>query len=64
MTRPTSPPAATPSYVQRLLQELESFSHEYAALLERSSIVNVDRNARGSGLVFVGNQTRPHTATM
>lgn len=43
-----------PSYLARLLAELDEISVGYAGVMSASAIRNIDRSPRGSGIVFYG----------
>jgi hypothetical protein len=54
-TRRSSPTVRPPTYVERLLAELDSIHEQYGNILAESAIVNVDLNhGGGGGFVFVG----------
>lgn len=46
--------ARPPSYLARLLAELDEISAGYAGVLSASAVRNIDRSGRGSGIVFYG----------
>jgi hypothetical protein len=47
---------ARPSYLSRLLAQLDQIEQDYAEVLRRSTILNIDPNRRhgGSGVAFIG----------
>jgi len=48
------------SYLSRMLAELDQIEQDYAGVIKRSTIHNIDpnRGSRGSGMVFIGYATR------
>jgi hypothetical protein len=43
-----------PSYADALVLELDAIETEYASVLDRSDVLNLDLNRQGSGMVFIG----------
>lgn len=45
---------APPSYLSKMLAELDQIEVDYAGVLRRSTILNIDPNRHGGGIMFLG----------